>query len=164
MAPSILVGNVSVQLFLSLFGLRLPIWISSTPPGQKIRPGGYYIMEDVVAVDGGGRSAFRKALIVRYENSPIFRRLVLEMTVYWAIAGLIFVGVSAAITFTTPLYIAFGVTLAWTPIWPFSCFLVAFYWVQRRLAQEEHWFKTNKRVSEIPAKLTYETQNSSHPS
>ena len=163
MSPSILVGSVSVQFFLSLFGPRLPIWISSIPPGEKMRPGGYYIMEDVVAVDGGGRSAFRKALNVRYTSSPIFRRLILEMTVYWATSGLIFVGVSAVITFTTPLYIAFGVTLGWIPIWPFLCFLVALCWVQRRLVQEKQWFKMKKLVSTIPAELKCETRNSYDP-
>lgn len=62
MTPSILVGNVVMQFFFSLFQLRLPIWLSSVPPGEKMRPISYYIMEDVIAVDGANRSAFRRAV------------------------------------------------------------------------------------------------------
>ncbi len=147
MIPSILVGIVSVQCFVSLFQFRMPIWISSLPPGHKLRPAGYTIMEDVVAVDGGGRSAFRRALNVRYEKSPIFQKIVLEMTIYWGIVGLIFIGVSAAITFTTALKIAFGVTLTWASIWPFFCFIIAQFWIRHRLAQEIEWFKMKNHAS-----------------
>jgi hypothetical protein len=108
MIPSILVGNVSIQFLFSLIRPRVPISLSSLPPGHKLRPGGYYIMEDVVAVDGGGRSAYRNALNVRYESSEIFQRLVYEMIAYWAIGGLIFVSVNAAFTFTTSFNFAFG--------------------------------------------------------
>ena len=147
MIPSTMVSFVSVQFLLSLFQPRLPIWISSSPPGQNLRPAAYYIMEDVVAVDGGGRSAFRKALNVRYEQSPIFQKLILEMTIYWAIAGIIFIGFSATITFTTTLNIAFGVTLGWTSIWPFFCFIIAQFWIRYRLAQEKQWFKIKTHPS-----------------
>jgi hypothetical protein len=111
MIPSILVGNVSIQFILSLTEPHVPIALSSLPPGHKMRPGGYHIMEDVVAVDGGGRSAYRKALNIRYTSSEIFQRLVYEMTTHWAIGGLIFVGVNAAFTFATSLNFAFGATL-----------------------------------------------------
>lgn len=141
MTPSILVGNVCLQFLFSLLQLRIPIWLSSVPPGEKMRPGGYYIMEDVVAVDGGGRSAFRKALNERYQSSAIFRKLIFEMTVYWAIGGLVFVGISAALTFATPINIAFGTTLAWIPIWAIIWFIGAFFWTRYRLKQEEEFFK-----------------------
>lgn len=147
MTPSILVGNVTLQFFFSLLHLPMPIWISSLPPSHNMRPGAYYIMEDVVAVDGGGRSAFRRALNVRYEASPIFRRLVYEMTLYWAVGGLIFVGVSAVLTFTTALNIAFGVTLGWIPVWALLWFTVARFWIGHRLNQEEVSFKTKIPVT-----------------
>ena len=147
MVPSILVGNVTSQFFLSLLQPRIPIWISSLPPGHQLRPGGYYIMEDVVAVEGGGRSAFRKALNERYDRSPIFRQLVYEMTVYWAIPGLVFIGVNAALTFTTDVTVAFGATLGWIPIWAVIGFLFARLWVRRRLSQEQRSFKRHDHAS-----------------
>ena len=141
MTPSILVGSVSVQLFLSLLRPTSPVWLSSLPPGHKMRPAAYYIMEDIVAVDGAGRSAFRRALNVRYESSPIFQRLVYEMTAYWAIGGLIFVGVSAAFTFATSLNFAFGATLTWIPVWTILWLIPGYLWIQRRLAQESDSFR-----------------------
>ncbi|CAF1376079.1 unnamed protein product [Adineta steineri] len=141
MIPSILVGNVSIQCLISLFRPRVPISLSSLPAGHKMRPAGYYITEDVVAVDGGGRSAYRKALNVRYESSVIFQRLIYEMTVYWAIGGLIFVGVNAAFTFATSFNFAFGATLIWIPIWALIWFIPARFWIQYRLRQEKEAFR-----------------------
>ena len=147
MVPSILVGIVVLQLLISLLQFRVPIWISSLPPGHKMRPGAYLIMEDVVAVDGGGGSAFWKALNIRYELSSTFRRLVFEMTLYWAIGGLIFIGVSAALTFTTSLNVAFGATLGWIPIWALVWFILARIWIRCRPAQEEQSFKKKIHAS-----------------
>ncbi len=141
MTPSILVGIVSLQFFLSLLQPRSPIWISSLPPGHKMRPAAYTIMEDIVAVDGAGRSAFRKALNIRYESSPIFRRLVFEMTAYWATGGLIFIGVSAAFTFATSLNFAFAATLTWIPVWTLIWLIPAYLWIQHRLTQEKDSFR-----------------------
>jgi hypothetical protein len=141
MSPSILVGSVALQFFPSLLRPRSPIWISSLPPGHKMRPAAYYIMEDIVAVDGAGGSAFRKALNVRYESSPIFQRIVYEMTAYWATGGLVFVGVSAVFTFTTSLNFAFGATLIWIPVWTILWFIPAYFWIQHRLAQERDSFR-----------------------
>ena len=104
-------------------------------------------MEDVVAVEGGGRSAFRKALNERYDRSPIFRQLVYEMTVYWAIPGLVFIGVNAALTFTTDVSVAFGATLGWIPIWALIGFLFARLWIRHRLSQEQQSFKRHNHAS-----------------
>ncbi|CAF4385871.1 unnamed protein product [Rotaria socialis] len=141
MIPSILVGNVTIQFFVSLLQPPVPIWISSLPPGHKMRPAGYYIMEDIVAVDGGGRSAFRKVLNQRYESSPIFQCLVYEMTVFWATGALVFIGVSVAFAFGTSLNFAFGATLIWFPVWGLLGFLPTVLWVQRRLSQETDSFR-----------------------
>ncbi|CAF2117855.1 unnamed protein product [Rotaria magnacalcarata] len=141
MIPSILVGNVGIQLFLSLLQPPAPIWISSLPPGHKIRPAGYYIMEDIVSVDGDGGSAYRRALNQRYESSPIFQCLVYEMTMFWAIGGLVFVGVSVAFAFGTSLNFAFGATLIWIPVWALLGFLPAVFWAHWRLNQETDSFR-----------------------
>lgn len=136
MTPSILVAIIGSQLFFSLSRPTSPVWLSSLPPGHKMRPAAYYIMEDVVAVDGAGRSAFRRDLNTRYESSPIFQRLVYEMTAYWASAGIVFIGVNAAFTFATSLNFAFAATLIWIPVWACTCALIAYHWIQHRLAQE----------------------------
>ncbi len=148
MTPSILVGSVSIQSLLSLIQPRVPIWLSSLPPGHKMRPAGYYIMEDIVAVDGGGRSAFRRNLNKRYESSVIFRKLVYEMTVYWGLAGIIFVGINAVFTFTTSLNFAFGATLIWIPVWALLWFIPAKFWISYRLRKERDSFHiSNNSVS-----------------
>ena len=147
MTPSILVGLVGSQFFFSLLQVPSPIWLSSLPPGHKMRPAAYYIMEDIVAVDGAGRSAFRRDLNTRYESSPIFQRLVYEMTTYWATAGLVFIGVSAAFTFATSLNFAFAATLIWVPIWACFCALMAYLWIQRRLTQETNSFQNQNNLN-----------------
>lgn len=146
MTPSVLVGLVGSQFFFSLLQLQSPIWVSSLPPGHKMRPAAYYIMEDIVAVDGAGRSAFRRDLNTRYESSLIFRQLVYEMTAYWASAGIVFIGVSAAFTFATHLNFAFAATLIWIPIWACSCALMAYFWIQHRLMQEIKSFQNHNNL------------------
>ena len=141
MTPCVFIGSFTLQFFFSLLQLRSPFWLSSLPPGHRMRPGLYYSIEDLIAVDGCGRSAFRTALNVRYEQSPIFRRLLYEMTAYWALGGLVFIGVNAAFTFATSLNFAFAATLIWLPVWACLWLLPAYMWIQRRLKQEAHCYR-----------------------
>jgi len=62
-------GEVVISFFMCVSGTKIPFRVSSLPPGTKTRPAIYTIIEDIVAVDGGGGRPFREALNMRYEWS-----------------------------------------------------------------------------------------------
>lgn len=93
---------VCIQILLSrifdMLGMKTFCRFSSTPRGAQIPPASLIIMEDVVAVDGGGGPEFREALMRRYEASEPFRRLLRQMDWFWGIGGLLIaVGVTLAV-------------------------------------------------------------------
>ena len=57
---------------------------SSTKRGQVMKPGVFVLIEDVVAVDGGGEMAFREALCKRYEASAVYRQMLVQLNWFWA--------------------------------------------------------------------------------
>ncbi|KAF7980692.1 hypothetical protein HWV62_37139 [Athelia sp. TMB] len=103
MAPSILLFSVGLQLLtaallLAFFpALPLPIRLSSLPKGTPLRPATYLIVEDVVAVDGGGGTAFRRAWDARYRASPHMRRLLHRMDAFWGAGALLCAGAVAGV-------------------------------------------------------------------
>ena len=69
-------------------GLRTPVDFSSTKRGQVMKPGVFVLIEDVVAVDGGGLTAFRERLCKRHEASPVYRRMLAQLNWFWATGSL----------------------------------------------------------------------------
>lgn len=69
-------------------GWKAPFRISSTPKGQKVHPGVYYIVEDVIAVNAGGGLPFREGFAARYEASPIFRKMIRDQSLFWSIGSI----------------------------------------------------------------------------
>ncbi|KAI4146879.1 MAG: hypothetical protein LQ340_005769 [Diploschistes diacapsis] len=59
--------------------------LSSMPAGSSVRPPVYTIVEDIVAVNGGGGKAYRRAIDQRYQRSPVFQRLLSEMSWAWGL-------------------------------------------------------------------------------
>ena len=77
---------------MSWMGWRTPVRISSVAPGEVPRPGVFTLMEDIVAVDGGGETTFRRALAAKYEGDPRFQRLIIHLNWFWGV-GTVLVGV-----------------------------------------------------------------------
>ena len=48
-----------------------------------MRPGIYTTIEDVIAVDTGTGRLYREALDARYEASPLFRRMLRQLDLFW---------------------------------------------------------------------------------
>jgi hypothetical protein len=97
-APAILyclAGPILLMSVYSYFGWKAPFRISSTHKGEAVRPGIYYIVEDIVAVNSGGGRPFREGLAARYKASPIFRKMIRDQSLFWSIPGLL---VAAACT------------------------------------------------------------------
>ena len=73
-------------------GWRTPVRVSSVARGEVPRPGVFTLMEDIVAVDGGGETTFRRALAAKYEGDPRFQRLIIHLNWFWGV-GTVLVGV-----------------------------------------------------------------------
>ena len=105
----------------SLLHVRAPFRISSIAKGELVRPGIYTLLEDVVSVDLHGGYAFRARLNERWEESPLFRRLLYQLSILWSLPGLL---VSAACTiaiFMTVDDVGFafgwGLPYVWAILW-----------------------------------------------
>jgi hypothetical protein len=92
-----------------LLGWKAPIRISSLPRGSPLRPGIYSIIEDVCAVDGGGRTEFRQRLNLRYQASHYFRQMLHRLTLFWAVGSLLIAAATTAIVFTASKDVAYVV-------------------------------------------------------
>ncbi|CEJ58223.1 hypothetical protein PMG11_06888 [Penicillium brasilianum] len=129
---------------LRMMGYKAPFRISSTPKGSVMPTALYALIEDVVAVDGGGGQMYRYALRTRYLSSPYFRRMLFEMNCFWSGGSIIFAAVFTAIIFTVSEPVAFtlGWTLpfAWAGVWT----LITIPWVQSDLRREKKAWAENR--------------------
>ncbi|KAK5987720.1 hypothetical protein PT974_11852 [Cladobotryum mycophilum] len=94
-APAILYCLGGVLAFITLFHAMdwpAPFRISSTAKGEKVLPGVYYFIEDVVAVNAGAGRPYREALAARYKASPRFQRMLYIQSLFWSIPALILAG------------------------------------------------------------------------
>jgi hypothetical protein len=139
-------------------GWKTPMSLSSTRRDQAARPGVFMLVEDVIAVDGGGGTVYRNALIARYEASPYFRTLLQQLNWFWGIGSLavavitsiaIYVVDSGDVAFALGMYTRFpegllalltclGWTLCW--VWGGIGALVTTYWAKRALRHEKRQF------------------------
>lgn len=134
-------GGVHLTLdILRMSGFKAPFRISSTPRGSVMPTALYVLVEDIVAVDGGGGQKFRYALRNRYLSSPYFRRMLFEMNCFWAGGSLLAAAAITAIIFTTEENVAYtlgwSLPFAWAGVWT----LITFPWVRAELRRErETW-------------------------
>ncbi|KAL2011261.1 hypothetical protein VTN00DRAFT_3979 [Thermoascus crustaceus] len=142
-------GAVHLSLdILRMCGFRAPFRISSTPRGSVMPTALYVLIEDIVAVDGGGGQKYRYALRMRYLSSPYFRRMLFEMNCFWAGGALIFAGAITAIVFTTPRDVAYtlgwALPFGWAGVWT----LITFPWVKSDLRREKKAWIENRGPGE----------------
>jgi len=140
MTTGILIGSMGVNMIPTLFSFKTLTWASSDPPGTRIKPGVFYTVEDVCAVDCGKGREFRREWNARYDASPIFRRLMYQLTVFWIVGSLVYVGITAAVTFTAPLDVAYVVTLSMLYVWGAVWWLITWEWCRFTLKREREWF------------------------
>jgi hypothetical protein len=92
-------SQLVVTGIMAKLGLKTPVRFSSTKRGSVMKPGVYVLIEDIVAVDGGGGQEFREALLARYESSKGFQRLVEQMNWFWGIGSILVAGGTTAIVY-----------------------------------------------------------------
>ncbi|KAF2090481.1 hypothetical protein K490DRAFT_34887 [Saccharata proteae CBS 121410] len=117
-------------------GFKAPIRISSLPAGSPLRPGIYSIIEDIVAVDGGGGTEFRQRLNLRYMASHLFRQMLHRITLFWAFGACIIAAVTTALVFTIQRDAAYVVGWVVPFIWAGISAVITTYWVKSSLADE----------------------------
>jgi len=91
-----------LSLVLNALKVKLPFRFGSSDAGTVVRPAIYYIVEDVVAVDGNGGMGYREAWAKRYESSPVFRKMILILSVVWMVAFYLFAIVFTVLVFQLP--------------------------------------------------------------
>jgi len=110
---ALLMYLVATLTFLSLalnrLGWKLPFRFGSVDAGNVVRPAVYYIVEDVVAVDGGGGLEYREAFVARYDGSPIFRKMIWDLSVVWMLYFYVFAVLFTILVFKLPISSVYAV-------------------------------------------------------
>ncbi|KAL1852480.1 hypothetical protein Daus18300_012161 [Diaporthe australafricana] len=122
---------------LCFFVVRAPIRISSVPRGAEVRPGIYPLIEDICAVDGAGTTEFRKSLDRRYKTSSVFRAMLRNLSLFWAVGALASAAGTMFLVFDlTDTDVAY--TIGWTVpfVWAGIWFLITIRYVQYMLRKE----------------------------
>jgi len=96
---------------------RMPFRVSSFQPGHVLPPLTYTIVEDVVAVDGGGLLEFRQAWRSRYEASRVMRKLMRDISLLWGISGCVLAAGLIAIAWTTAEDVGYGLGYSMPWLW-----------------------------------------------
>ena len=125
-------------------GSPSPVRLSSIPAGSPVRPPVYSIVEDIVAVNGGGGKRYRQAINDRYEASPVFRQLLCEMSWFWGVPAFLLVVVLLVLTGIgsrpgNSTFLQVSYVLNWTLPWAWAATMavVTIRWVQQRLREEK---------------------------
>ncbi|KAF8576148.1 hypothetical protein K439DRAFT_1623058 [Ramaria rubella] len=105
-APATLVISLGLQLLLTLTRFRTPFRVNSTLAGARVKPGVFYVMEDVVAVEGGGGKPFRERWATSYNESPALRDVVRDLTIWWGAGSILVFGISAVVVFVCDLIVS----------------------------------------------------------
>lgn len=117
-----------------------PFKISSQSPRTTPNAAIYFIIEDVVAVDGYGGTGFRTRLRCRYEASEGFRTMIGILSIFWWTGALAAAVITTVLVFTLSNDAAFVV--GWTVpfVWAGAWAIATMIYVRRMLrAEREGW-------------------------
>ncbi|KAL2060847.1 hypothetical protein VTL71DRAFT_8899 [Oculimacula yallundae] len=89
----------ALSLLLNSLSVKLPFRFGSSEPGNVVKPAIFYIVEDIVAVDGNGGLSFRTAFNARYESSVVFREMIWKLSLAWCLAFYVLAGAFTALVF-----------------------------------------------------------------
>ena len=140
--PAMLMGFLGLLMIITTFvPFKIPIGINSHARGTRLRPFIYYAAEDFIAVDGLQDREFRERYNERFETHPAFRRFFRNLTLFWILGVLVYIGCVSAVIWTLPFNIAFGLSLgvlfAYIAIWA-GCTVL---WVKWEIDREHKAFE-----------------------
>ena len=118
--------------------IRSPFRISSVAKGEFVRPGIYTLLEDVIAVDLGQGYIFRTRFNECWEVSPIFRRLLYQLSIFWSISGVIISGTCTIVIFTIDPKVGFAIGWGLPFLW-------VILWAAITVVVVGRWFKSQQR-------------------
>lgn len=140
-APGFLMGFLAILSCITLIPFTLPIGINSDPRGSRLKPLIYYAAEDFIAVDGWQGRAFRQRFKNRYDQSKMFRRFFLYLTLFWIAGASIYIGVLGAVIwhleFEYAFGVSFGILFSYITIWAGTTFV----WVNWEMGREKRAFE-----------------------
>ena len=120
--------------------IKMPFRVSSMPPWTGLPPAVYTLVEDIVAVDGGGCVEFRQAWRIRYEHSAIMRRIVRVTSLWWGASGMLFAGAFIAAAWTTSDDVGYGIGWGLPWLWAMISAAITVWWVNKELQREaDEW-------------------------
>ncbi|KFA69173.1 hypothetical protein S40285_00071 [Stachybotrys chlorohalonatus IBT 40285] len=141
------VGIIMVVLYMMYtgvayhFGWRLR-WhrLSSHVIGDITPPLTFCIMEDITACDGGGGREYREAALARFNASPRFRRMLVQMLWAWSISGLLMSIGLIVLAWTIHEEVAYALGWAVPSVWGGIGAFLTIKWGQRCLRiEKERW-------------------------
>jgi hypothetical protein len=151
LAMPMAVGNIILGLMFIVSGIvvktraKLPFRMSSHIKGSVCPPITYTIIEDVIAVDAGAGKVYREALLQRYNASPRFRKMLIQLVWFWGIPSAIVGVVLLPLIFTVKKEVAYGLGWAVPNIWAGIWTVLTILWVRRSLRIEKETWKSDKK-------------------
>lgn len=143
-APGIYMAFLWSWLILTLLPFKSPVRINSEEAGHRIRPIVFYAAEDFFAVDGWQKRDFRRRFRARYDNSIMFRRMFMELTMWWFAGFMVYLGCLSAVIFNNPFHIAFGLSLGLLFSWIILWSICTYVFIQLALEREREWWIKKK--------------------
>ncbi len=128
----------AISLILNGLEVRLPFHMGSVDAGCLVRPAIFYIVEDVVAVDGNGAVKYREAFGARYDSSEVFQGMIWTLSVVWMASFYILAAIFTALTFTLPAMATYAV--GWAGPFPLAGLLAIWtiHFVKSSLRKERN--------------------------
>ncbi|KAF9874163.1 hypothetical protein CkaCkLH20_08146 [Colletotrichum karsti] len=147
-SPGFMFMILDAIALMTLIPIRMPFKINSDPAGERLKPIVYYAAEDFFAVDGAQNREFRKKYVERYKKSMMFRKMILELTLFWIGGCSCYLGYVAAIIWDLEFERAFGTSLGvlfgWIIVWG----VTARIWIHYAIRREKKWWRENKAERE----------------
>lgn len=149
-SPGIYMAFLGFWAFLSLIPFKLPVRVNSEKRGTWMQPLVYYAAEDFFAVDGWQKRDFRVRYRQRYATSIMFRKMIFEITVWWAAGIMVYIGCLSAVIWNNPFHIAFGLSLGVLFSFIILWAICTYVYIQLALEREREWWIRNKTQGEKP--------------
>ncbi|KIX02799.1 uncharacterized protein Z518_08742 [Rhinocladiella mackenziei CBS 650.93] len=107
----------------------------------------FCLMEDVCAVDGKGGKKYRQAALARYNVSPRFRALLMQLLWFWSIPAILVGAGLIVVIYLCSDDVAYGVGWGAPSVWVGIWILITVIWVQRALRIEKGTWKLDQAGS-----------------
>lgn len=148
-APAFLVAYLGICAVITLVPIKAPVRVDSEPAGSRLYPLVYYAAEDFMAVDGCQGREFRVLYRARYRESHMFRRMIMELTLFWIFGVAIYLGCVSAVIWKLPFEFAFGSSLGVLFFWVILWAGLTWVWVKVALMREARWYRRRRIKSRL---------------